>query len=395
MADQLDTPEGRLKASKVRVNAITAALDIVSGPYPGIALLDMVVLVTLNRIIWEDYYLAQEIGKPAEVVVTVFKKLETDIWSIAAKLLTPQQQEDLMTMILEYRVRRPKFTSAHFIRFSDFKGMAKETQFEEAAKPGGLFGSMEAAVQTADEIRDTAERLKYMMVRMQLIAGMQVEMLYHQFNTQPEVQQMIANIDSLQNTADNFALIFDNIPDTIGKTADARITNFMKQFAMERQATIEQFMNEFAEERRQTFDDLLSEEKRLRGVLQDLQQTMKVGVDLVANLNTTLEGVDSMATRFMPKSSAKPSKPFDIKDYEAVVEKVAGITVGLNNTLVSMEKLLSSPGWAQTMPQLTSGAERIEANLNKWMFYSFLMGAGLILIFFVALFFYHRTTKKL
>jgi len=42
-------------------------------------------LVTLNRILWEDYYLAQHFGKPAEIVVKAFKMLETQIWSLAAK----------------------------------------------------------------------------------------------------------------------------------------------------------------------------------------------------------------------------------------------------------------------------------------------------------------------
>ncbi len=100
MADQLDTPDARLAASRMKVYASSSAVDIVTGPYPGIALLDMLVFVTLSRIVWEDYYLAKHFGKPAEIVVKALKMLETNIWSIAAKVLTAGQQEDLKALIV-------------------------------------------------------------------------------------------------------------------------------------------------------------------------------------------------------------------------------------------------------------------------------------------------------
>jgi len=395
MADKLDTPEARVTASRMQVYSTASAVDIATGPYPGVSLLDMVVLVTLNRILWEDYYLAQHFGKPAEIVVKAFKMLETQIWSLAAKVMTTEQQEDLMDLITEWQLQHPRYTAVNFIRFSDFKGLGKKPRLEQVAQPGGLFREVSEATRAVDEVRDTAERLRYLLTRMQLIAGFQATLVYHELNAKPEVQQMLADINDLKSTADSFAATFDKMPDQIGKTADITIKSFMERFAVERQATIKQFMTELNAERKEMFEDLLSEEKRLSGVLAELRETMKTGVDLVSHLNNTLAGVDTMATRFLPKPSGVPSEPFDIKDYENVVEKVAGVTGSLNNTVVSIDRLLASAGWERTMPRLIQVVEKLEADTHKWMLRSFLMGVGLILIFFAALFAYRQATKKL
>ena len=395
MADQLDTPEARLAASKMQVYATSSAVDIVTGPYPGIALLDMLVFVTLNRIVWEDYYLAKHFGQPAEIVVGALKMLEAQIWSIAAKVMTTEQQEDLKALIVEWRAQHPIYTTVHFIRFSDFKGLGKKPRLESAAKPGGLFSQVSEATRAVDEVRDTAERMRYLLMRMQLIAGFQGTLMYHELSAKPEFQQILTNINDLKSTADSFAATFDKMPDQIGKTADVTIKSFMERFAVERQATIEQFMKELNAERKEMLEDFLSEEKRLSGVLVELRETMKIGVDLVSHLNNTLAGVDTMATRFKPQPSDVPAEPFDIKDYQAVVDKVAGVTGSLNNTVVSIDRLLSSAGWERTMPRLIEVVEKLEEDTHKWMLRSFLMGAGLILIFFVALLAYRHATKKL
>jgi hypothetical protein len=97
----------RLEATRLRFYPLASAFQIAAGPNPGIALLDMVVLVTLNRIVWEEHWRAQIFGAPAEVMVAGFGKLEADIWSIAKKVLTQTQQEELRAVILEWRRKNP------------------------------------------------------------------------------------------------------------------------------------------------------------------------------------------------------------------------------------------------------------------------------------------------
>ena len=87
----LQTPEARLKAANIRVYSVAAACEIAADAQPGVALLDMVVLVTLNRMVWEDYWQPEVFGQAAEDMVEALRKLEKGIWSIAARVLTPTQ----------------------------------------------------------------------------------------------------------------------------------------------------------------------------------------------------------------------------------------------------------------------------------------------------------------
>ena len=77
---ELPTPEARLIASARKVYSLSAVTEIAAGPNPGAALLDLVVIATLNRIVWEDYWRPQVFGMPATIIVDAFKKMENDAW---------------------------------------------------------------------------------------------------------------------------------------------------------------------------------------------------------------------------------------------------------------------------------------------------------------------------
>ncbi len=58
----IPTPQGRLIASARKVYSLSAATEIAAGPNPGPALLDIVVMATLNRMVWEDYWRPQSLA---------------------------------------------------------------------------------------------------------------------------------------------------------------------------------------------------------------------------------------------------------------------------------------------------------------------------------------------
>ena len=92
------------------VYSISAVYTIAAEPNPQGALLDMVTLTTLGRMIYEDN-IKQKYGKPVEVIIEKFRQLETDIWAIAANILSNEQQIELRALILEWRKRNPEFCS--------------------------------------------------------------------------------------------------------------------------------------------------------------------------------------------------------------------------------------------------------------------------------------------
>ena len=56
LAIAVDTPEARLQVKRFQFYSTLAAYDIAAGPYPGVAMLDMMVLSSLTRLSWENHW---------------------------------------------------------------------------------------------------------------------------------------------------------------------------------------------------------------------------------------------------------------------------------------------------------------------------------------------------
>jgi hypothetical protein len=93
LEEKIPTKEGRLIAGARKFYSLSAVTEIAAGPNPGPALLDLVVITTLNRLVWEFYWRPQEFGMPATIMVDAFKQMEADVWNMAAKVMTEAHRE--------------------------------------------------------------------------------------------------------------------------------------------------------------------------------------------------------------------------------------------------------------------------------------------------------------
>jgi hypothetical protein len=76
-------------------------------PNPEIGLLDMTVLMTLGRLIYEGNNLL-DLGPQVEPMVKAYRILEKDIWDSADPVLSIQQQQELRHLITTWRQENPK-----------------------------------------------------------------------------------------------------------------------------------------------------------------------------------------------------------------------------------------------------------------------------------------------
>ena len=85
------SPKARQVILSDLVYSMWSMYTIAAEPNPQVGLLDMVAVTTLGRIIYEDN-MGRKYGKSTVVVAAGLRQLEKDIWSIAAKVLTAEQQ---------------------------------------------------------------------------------------------------------------------------------------------------------------------------------------------------------------------------------------------------------------------------------------------------------------
>lgn len=100
-------PRARYIVLSDTFSAITSALTIAVQPNPEIGLLDMTVLMTLGRLIYEGNNLL-DLGPQVEPMVKAYRMLEKDIWDIADPVLSIQQQQELRHLITTWRQENPK-----------------------------------------------------------------------------------------------------------------------------------------------------------------------------------------------------------------------------------------------------------------------------------------------
>jgi hypothetical protein len=165
---------------------------------------------------------------------------EKDVRKIAAVVLTPDQIDNLMSIIKSWRKKNPKMTFFPPIRFSDFAAERRKSKLTKAEVQKGLFNSIEAATERADEMRLQVERGLYLATRMPQLSGMYAELWLTRLIKSPYAAEVLADISTLSEAADRIAVTTEKLPD---------------QIAAERRATIKQLMREISNERKAVLED--------------------------------------------------------------------------------------------------------------------------------------------
>ncbi len=384
-------PETRHFIMEDAVYSMSAMYTIAAAPNSQVALLDMVTLTTLGRMIYEDN-IRRKYGESVDVVIKGFRQLEADIWAIAAKILSNEQQHELRELILEWRKRNPHQVVYNYIRFSDFAADRKASTLAQKGKTGGLFKSVQQATQEVEETRMLAERSLYLATRLPLQAGNFAETWMSQMILNPEMQKILANVDTFSEASNRLAGVAEQLPGQITAERKATVNQVMQKVSIEREAAIVQLMDRFALERKRSIEDILAEEKRVTGLLTELRQTLALGNELVTSTNT-LAGRFGMQEEGAVKET--PSEPFDIKDYQATLVEVSKVLQRADALVKTVDIFLLSPEWEKSLPRFIEALDSAEGKGEEWVTHGFSLGAGLIIFFFLTLLGYRFIDRRL
>jgi hypothetical protein len=250
--EKLNPPgKSRYEVLELMTFSLHQAFLIAAESDPDVALLDMVSMVTLGRIFFEE----EGPSRYAKMVVPVidgYRKAEADIRKVAAKVLTPDQMLNLMKIIKRWRKENPEVKSFPLIRFSNFAADRRESTLTRDEEPEGLFESVESASETVEEMRLLAERGMYLATRIPLLSGLFGDLWLTRIMNNPNLQKALTDVSQLSQGTAGLAAIAEKLPD---------------QIATEREATIKQLAGEIAAARKAAMADVLAEFQRIEGRL--------------------------------------------------------------------------------------------------------------------------------
>jgi len=407
------SPEARRFVLDDMVHAISSVFTTAAEPNPQTALLDMVAIVTLGRMIFEDN-IRRRYGKPIEVYVKGFGELEKDIWQIAAKILSIEQQHEVRGLIVEWRKQNPDKIIYNYFRFSDFAADRRKSTLVKKDQTGGMFKSVQQATQQVEETRMLAERGLYLATRLPLLTGAFSEVWMTSLLVNPDANKILQDFHSFSDVSQRMATVAEQLPDklmedmsklrreTVNQVmkevniwSDVTLDKVMAQVAVEREAFISQFMNRLIGEQKTAIDALLVEEQRLSGLVAELSKALEEGNKVLVSANTLTDkfGIGD------PSDSPGDAKPFDIDDYQATVVEVANTADKLTRLAESTTRLVGTDGLEKLLPQFIKAIDDVERESEELVDHTvrqviLLIGIGMV-AYIIARLIYSYLNKRL
>jgi len=384
----------------IGVYSMASAFTIAAESNPVGALLDMVTMVTLGRIVFEEN-LREKYGPLIEPAIEGYRKAEKDIWKVASKVLTSAQQQKLYAHIHAWRRSNSEILFFPTVRFSDFSAL-RSGSGQDKKDSGGLFSSVENATLQVEEVRLLAERGIYLSTRMPMLIGLFGGVWFSQMAKHPDVENILKDVSKFTEISERLAVVAEKLPDQIAterdttiKQAMENITNLMmttmdetakktltmidataKKVSLEREEAIRQLMDEFSAERKRTIEDFLNEDQRMRGLLSEVQLTLAEGNKLIGSADSLVKGLNLKPSE---AKSAAPAKPFDIKDYQVTLKEASNTILQLHGLVRTMDQM----GLEKSLPQIITAVETVEQKGQKWVYLAFILGIALIVLFLI------------
>jgi len=319
------TAQERLMVMSFEVNQAAAAWDIASGPNPWADMLDMVVLATLTRSVFEDYW-AGVFGARAQPVLATLRKVEERAWTQSSVVLDPQEQQTLRDAIASWRASHPEARDeVALVRIEHLGSGPGDERFVLGA-PGGILGDLgldplaglDPAVRQVEQARILGERAFFYAKRAPKLIDLQARQLVMQLEQEPRSQEAFQVAERISSSMEALARTAAGLPGLVDR---------------EREASVGQVL-----------DALRAQEGRAQALLAEARTTLEAGRSTSASVDATLRSLDGLVARLQqpPPPGTPPSKPFDVDDYTRALRQLGESAQELQTLLAAVDREGSS-----------------------------------------------------
>ncbi|GGO77150.1 hypothetical protein GCM10011348_06070 [Marinobacterium nitratireducens] len=352
-----------------KVIYVSSALNIAAESDTGAALLDMYVMVSLQRSVWTEAWSGQVDPDYAATMARALTRLHRELDKIAGKVLKPLQLEQLRALVEDWRQRNPEQLYVAFVRFNDFPHSQSENLQAELAQEGGLLAPVRKAAREVEEIKLLAERGIFLANHFPIVMEWQMEHLFSKIEMSPLLTGLAEDSDEFVATSVRLADAMEALPDRLSLERAAMLEDLALRVAAERQQTLNQLFLSLDEQRADLLRDLEQGSSQLIQLLQSVEQSGTVLRDTAKSLETLFGG---------DKPPPAPGEPSGLETLDRTLGNISGAAVELNLLTGNLESLATGGASALLL-------DDIEARLRAQELRLFLYAAGLILLFFVLL----------
>lgn len=306
-------PELIRRAQTAKINGVTAMYDIAVDPVPASAMLNGLVLVSLQakfiRNHGEDY-----LGEFYPLVQITADRLQEEAFRIAARAMSEQQRIDLRATIDQWAQANPDVREFWYVRLDDLPGIRDNPDvfntFTNLPRNFlNVFNPFANTGKTVDEFQVVTERTVWLAPRLMILAQWRAEAI---------VYNSIANtrINEVVDLGDRFAVVAEDLPKTLSEQREALFDDLNQN-----QATLESLIT--------TTDDLAQNTTAL------LQAAEAIGQQVITIQDTAYANPKPI------DPNAPPKHPFNITEYTEALVELNKVLVDLNTLAVNADTIAS------------------------------------------------------
>lgn len=210
------SPASRLYFQGVKVFYTHSAISIATEADAIHQLLDMMVMVRLQRIVWKhggNQNLATV--QHAEKMAIQLQKLETQLHKIARLIFKQGEINLVMSLTEKWRKDNPDRDYVAFVRFQDFAHSEETAAIQKLIHSGGLFSSITDAKQEIEETRHAVDRGLFLMNRLPILLEWQSELFFYKLFSSDEIINILEKNTALTEAIDRLSLRIDKWPEDV------------------------------------------------------------------------------------------------------------------------------------------------------------------------------------
>ncbi len=393
--------EGRTVAHRLKYTVAHGATIIASAQNPRIALVDMYVMISLQRALLEKNIVPQYFGTEADRLVQTFQTSEQEIKGLASKALTAEQLAEIDRLIAQWLENNTDRVYAGYVRFSEFSA-ARQVSTAQAQKGrasnvlGFLFidplAGLDPTTREIEQARLLAERAFFYMQRMPMLISWQAELLVMDTVSEPESRTVLTSVESLTLSVEQISQDVDELnkrfPELISAERQAILEKLDQTIDEQRQKSIDQALAGLSTERRALINQLSDQEEQLRPLVTDLRQTVDSATALSDSVRSTTEQFEQLAKVLRldePGETDPDAEPTDIRDVTEALRETTRAAEELVRLSESIKGTTDPAALEERLVMIEQRLVNAENTANRIMDKAFRLALTLVVVLIVGL----------
>lgn len=391
--------ESRTIAHRLKYTVAHGATIIASAQNPRIALVDMYVMITLQRTLLENKVIPQYYGDEANKLLSIFVSSEQEIRGLAAKALTTEQLAEIDRLVAVWLESNPDRIYASYVRFSEFSGARLVTTGQtEKGKASNVLGflfidplaGLDPTTREIEQVRLFAERAFFYMQRVPMLISWQAELLYIDTVGEPETRKILANTDSLTKSVEQITAEITELraqfPEIVSRERGAILDQVEIMVNEQRRLAIEQALAGLSAEREALIHQLAAEEEKLGSVITELRMTVESTTALSDSVRSTTEQFAELATLLRLDEPKDPdAEQTNIKDFTQALRETTAAASELVKLSESIKGTTAPDVLEERLAMIEQRLVNAEQSANRLIDRAFRMAMTLVGVLIVGL----------